>query len=692
MSAHRKLFPLLITILVTSSFIRVAAQEEVSWLKDYTDEMTIGNDTYRYRFTSVDGNECKVKIEEQVTDRKGSVEMHSWIFYLSDIDPAALRFNARGKSIEVNLETRNSQEFISYYEEGEFEEYTDQIELTMNEVDMTRQLIDALREQIDACRQTEAAWDDREAAFSWLVENIGEAVDDDVQWEQVFSRGSSSHLAGLSAKSVDDKGEEESFEYLFDLTDINLSSIKLEVSGRSLAVEVPVRDGENYIEVTTPDEKEYTDELKIYADDIEVARQIVNALSYVVSNTRAERPQWSSYAEALGFVKENLGKVTIDDDVYENSLDFGDSPSGIVKLTVKETDSDGETEEVTYSFYLADMADRLNLDVSSDEITIEMETRDDRDYIMEESGGSVSGYASDLEFHAAGIDGARDMMSAFGYAIEHSEEEIQEFTTVAGVNGWMMQNLVPLYREGEKYEQSLLVDEEMRNRIEFERKLTEDDGGVTETKYLVYPEDISLEELEIDVRWGRLNVALETNEDDYIKNSENGALQDFTDEVEVYFSDPLVAKSFLSAIRFLKGNAMEEETPEMGREEAFSFLTGNIPDIELTGETYEQTLEMMDGDDCKLRFTRVETDDDGETDEYIYEFMVSDIDRDNSGLSVDGKIIEINLETVDNDDLIKPFENGEVEDFEDEFTIFADDVLLAKRLLNAFGALSEACR
>jgi len=136
MSAHRKLFPLLITILVTSSFIRVAAQEEVSWLKDYTDEMTIGNDTYRYRFTSVDGNECKVKIEEQVTDRKGSVEMHSWIFYLSDIDPAALRFNARGKSIEVNLETRNSQEFISYYEEGEFEEYTDQIELTMNEVDM----------------------------------------------------------------------------------------------------------------------------------------------------------------------------------------------------------------------------------------------------------------------------------------------------------------------------------------------------------------------------------------------------------------------------------------------------------------------------------------------------------------------------------------------------------------------------
>ena len=57
-----------------------------------------------------------------------------------------------------------------------------------------------------------------------------------------------------------------------------------------------------------------------------------------------------------------------------------------------------------------------------------------------------------------------------------------------------------------------------------------------------------------------------------------------------------------------------------------------------------------------------------------------------------GKIVEINLETAGGRELIKPYENGEVEDFEDEFTIYADDVLKAKKILAAFGALSKACQ
>lgn len=130
----------------------------------------------------------------------------------------------------------------------------------------------------------------------------------------------------------------------------------------------------------------------------------------------------------------------------------------------------------------------------------------------------------------------------------------------------------------------------------------------------------------------------------------------------------------------------------MSPEEAFSYLDEHIPDIELTGEKHEQMLEMMEGDQCTLKFTRVETDKDGKSDTYDYEFMVPDISKDNSNLSIDGKIIEINLKTADSKKLFKPYKNGEVENFEYEFTIYADDVWLAKQILSTFGVLSEKCK
>ncbi|MFW5877676.1 MAG: hypothetical protein ACOCUP_01045 [bacterium] len=687
-----KIYYLIFLPFISLFFINqnILAQENISWLEDYTTEMPVGNDTYRYKFTNVEGNDCKIKIEEMLTDKKGSTESRYWEFYLSDIDPATLKFNPKKKSIIIEMETKNSQEFISYYEEGEFDEYTEEIELSMNEVDMARSFIEALRENIDQCKESEVSWNNREEAFNWLTENIGEAMDDDVKWEQEFKEGERSYLVEYFATSTDD-GEQEMFNYVLDLNDINPLAISLDVSGKTLSVEVPVRDGEKYIELKGPDGKEYTDELIIYADDIEEARKILNALSYLVSNTMPERPSWDSYTAALEFVQQNLGEVKIDDDSYQNSLQFEEDPAGIVDLTVRETDDEGETEEVSYSFYLFDMIDKLNLDVSKNEITVEMETKDDRDFIRETEGESVSGYESDLEFHMAEIDNARDVINAFETAIRNSEEVIVNFQSVDEVNFWLVENFVTLYREDEKYEQKLEVMKENENLLTIERTLTEeDDGEIILTVYQVYPEDINLDELEIKVSGGRLTVPVQSDKD-FIREYGNEQLNDYTDDAEVYFADPLVAKNFIAALRYLKEISVVEDRSEMTRQEALDFLIENIPDIKLTEKEYEQKIELLDNSNCKMKFTRLVTEEDGEKNEYIYEFLASDIHKDNSEISVDDELIEVTLVTAGERELIKPYENGEVEDFESEFSLYADDVVLGKKILGAFAALSKEC-
>ena len=56
------------------------------------------------------------------------------------------------------------------------------------------------------------------------------------------------------------------------------------------------------------------------------------------------------------------------------------------------------------------------------------------------------------------------------------------------------------------------------------------------------------------------------------------------------------------------------------------------------------------------------------------------------------EIISVNLATVGNEKLIKPYKNGEPGDFVDDFIIYTDDVLVAKKTLAAFAALSEGCK
>jgi len=692
MSTNTKIFSVLFATLTVLSFQPLHAQDKLSWLDDYTAEMQIGSETYRYNFTNVEGNDCKLKFEEVVTDKKGATEAHSWIFYLSDIDPSAISFKAKGKSIAISMATHQSQKFISYYEEGEIDEYTEEIVIKMNEVDMTRSFIETLKENIANCKKTQATWENRDQAFTWLVSNVDNATDDDVKWDQKFEQGSRNYLVDFQANSLNEKGLQEMFSYTFDLNDINPSAINLKISGKSLIVELPVKEGKRFIKVKSPTGIEFTNELLVYANEIELARQIVNALSYMVTNTTPEREQWDSYTASLGFVEDHLGEVKIGDELFSNSINYEASPSGLVNFVIGKSDSDGTSESLTYSFYLTDVMGKLELKVSKSSITIEMETKNRREFIREISDEKVTDYTSALGFHVSDIDMARDILNAFEHAIRNSEEKIKEFSNISEVSSWFSENIGTIETDGDKYEQNLSIIKENENQLKLEKKLTEADEGSTETSFILYPEDISLDKLEIEASGKKLTVPLETDKSKYIKKLENGVLQNFTSKAEILFFDPLVAKNFIAAIRFLKANSVVEERAATNKDQAIAFLSGNIQNIDLPDDQYEQKLEVTDEGNCKMSFTRVATDNKGASDEYVYEFIMSDIHPGNSKFSVKGKIIEINLVTRGNEKLIKPYKNGETGDFVDDFVIYVDDILLAKKTLAAFAALSEECK
>ena len=275
---------------------------------------------------------------------------------------------------------------------------------------------------------------------------------------------------------------------------------------------------------------------------------------------------------------------------------------------------------------------------------------------------------------------------------EWLQEKIEEFSAISEIGSWFSEHVGAIEIGGDTYQQNLAIDPENENQLIFEKKIVESDGTGTETKYILYSEDISLEKLDIKVSGKKLFVPLVTGSNKYIKNYKNEQLQDFTGSVEILFSDPLLAKNFMAAIRFLKENTVAEENASMSKEEARAFLLENIQTIELPTEQYAQMVETSEEANCKISFIRVELNKKKPSMEYRYEFDVSDIHTGNSNLSVKGETISINLVTSGNEKLIKPYKNGEEGDFLDDFVIYSDDVMVARKTLAAFAALSEGCK
>ncbi len=692
MSTSIKFRWILLTTLVVLSFQTLQAQEQLSWLDDYTSAIHIGTESYQYSFTNVEGDDCKLKIEEVHTNKKGHAAARTWTFYLSDIDPSALGFKAKGKSINLSMETYRSQKFISHYKEGELDGYTEEIVLTMNEIDMARSFIETLKERMTSCKETQEAWENPSQAFDWLVNNVGKASDDGTEWDQQFKPGNKSYLVEFKAESVNSKGESLSTNSVFDLSDINPMEINLKISGKSLIVEVPVKESDRFIEVKSPAGSLFTNKLQIYTNNIELARELVNALSYLVSNTTPERPTWDSYTTSLGFVKDNLEEVRIDDELFSNGLNFNPSPSGLVNLVIGKSDSDGTTESVEYAFYLTDIMQKFNIEVSKNSITVEMATKEKHEYIREMKDGKVTDYTSSLNFHVSDIDRARDILNAFEHAVGASEEKIEEFTSISEIESWFSENIGPIEIGGDAYTQNMTINKDLENQLIAENTLTETDGESTENRFILYPEDISLDKMEVKVNGKKLYVLLQSENGKYVKKFENGKLQNFISSTEVLFIDPLAAKNFMAAIRFLKENSMGEDRTAMQKDEAMAFILENIQNIELADKQYEQKLEVGEESSCSVSFTRVERDSKGGGRKYHYEFSLSDIHSGNSKLTIKGTLVIINLITTGNEKLIKPYKDGEAGSFVDDFIIYADDVLLAKKMLAAFAVLSEACK
>ncbi|MBN2350209.1 MAG: hypothetical protein JXJ22_15325 [Bacteroidales bacterium] len=687
------IFRTIILIVICTFFIQgfTRGQDKISWLSDYTTEVNTGTYTYQYNFYSVDNNSCKIKIEEIKTDKKGKSSTTTNVFYLSDLDPKTLSFKPSGKLIVTALEIKLSQKFISVYKDENLDGYSSSLTINMDDVDKARSFIEVLKSKITNCGETDVQWTSAPETFTWLINNIGEISVNGKTIGQKFNKGDKSYLAQFDTKSQDSKGNQVLSNYLFDLSDIDPRGITLVISGNNLKTELQVKDKKYYIAEKINDEAiTFTREIEIYSDDIEKARNITNALIYLVSNTKSERKEWTNSSQSLTFVKDNLKEVSVGSESHKQSLVFEDTPSGLITFTSEVTSSKGTSAEVS-SFYLNDISPEIELNVTSKYADIEIKTKDNAKYIKITNEGKIQTYNNSLKIYLDNIDMARDMMLALKSAISSSKSGVQEFATFEKSIQWLTKAPVEVVIDSKKIIQSLVITPNNENSMELQ--ITTEEGGTTlKEQYFIYPEDISPEDLVIKVSGKKLYLPLSTGKLKYIKAYKENELQNFVTETEILFEDVLMAKNFQAAILSVHNKSKTEKRSFKDKVAAWDYLVKHLVKIENSSESFDQQIEKIEGNECKLKYTRIETDSKGASSEYIFEFTLTDIDQDKCSISVSGKEIKVNLITRDRQKLIKPYKNGEAENFCYDFDMYFEDVLVAKKVLAAFSTLTSSCK
>ena len=666
------------------------SQEQISWLSDHTAEINTGSYTYTYDFTTLD-SDCKIKIEEKKVSKKGTETKQSSIFYLSDISPSSLNFKSTGKVLTVSMETKQSQKFISAYDGEEFKGYTNEISIYTSEVDKARSLIDAFLSHIETCKDNERTWTSKEEVINWLTENIGDSEKSGTNYKQSFMKGEKPYLALLKTESTDSKGQTNENLHKIDLSDFSPDDIQLEVSGKSLKINMPVKNKMNYIQVKTNDsEISFQKELDIHVDDIELARNQISALKYLVSNTEVNRAEYSDYSSSMSYLKENLQDASIGSNKYEQSLIFEDSPSGQISYKSIKTDSKGISKESIFQFYLSDISPEVELNVSSSAASIEISTTGKEKYIKQTLDGNLMSYTGDVEIYVDDIDAARDIINAFDYALKNCESGVQKFESVSAVSDWLSSNLEEVIIDGKSTQQNIAISSAEENKIEMKKITSSEGSGAVSETFEVYPQDLSMEDIVIKISGKELSIPLSTGKMKYIKAYEEGILQNYTTKIELLFNDVKIAKSFIAAISFLHENSTVEDRSYTDENSAFDFLSKNLILLEVDDKKLDQKIEKVDDNTCKLKYTLKETDSKGTT-EYMYEFMVQDIDPQNSKISVYGKELKINLVTKGKEKLIKPYKEGEPGNFVYDCDLYTDDIVTAKKILAAFQTLNEKC-
>ena len=626
------------------------------------------------------------------TDSKGKTGTEVYEFHLSDIDKNTVVRKVSGKMLTVNMTTTNQQKLVQLKKAGVLQNYVSDIQIVVGDTDVAQEIIDKLKATIPLSRSGQMQWANLTEALDWLAENVGTISLGTTENVQNFIYDpEQDHKISFSTQEVSSKGKVSNNLYEFYLSDLTENAINFQIQGKELSAKLVTKGSKKYIKYTiNGGVKNYTNNVKILAHNLELARNMINALRVSVKYYDPEEVSFAGAEQGMIWLAEKIGTVELVKGRIIQTIDFN-KKNFHTTLNIQNIDEKGSAKENQYEFYLYDIDENaLNLEVSGKELSALLHVKGKKKYIKTYQNKALGNYASSFEIAFSDIRMGWQIITALKYVMAEISAETPGWGNLSSAYSWMQENLVSATDVKYRYEQKIEFNEANGNTI-YQLVQTDPKGDNVESNYNFYLNEINTSDLNISATGSKMLVNVAVNaKKKFVKYTKNGILQNFVNDFDMYFEDVRKAKDMIAALKYVVPQA--EKTLSLNNNaEALEWLVKNVEKTQIPGLVFDQKLEYNSDDLCKVTYTNIESDEKGNNTERIYEFNLGNLNYRLLEAKVSGKKMTVDIMTSGKQKLIKNYKNGELQNYRYALEIVVSDSRKAKDVISALQFLKKHC-
>ncbi|MEM7549367.1 MAG: hypothetical protein AAF363_06830 [Bacteroidota bacterium] len=413
------------------------------------------------------------------------------------------------------------------------------------------------------------------------------------------------------------------------------------------------------------------------------------AIFLILSNSLfSQEDELNSVAEDL---KQNIQTVQASKSSYEQIVRSPET--GIIELTRVETNTKGIEKDRKYEFNLADVDQyTVRTETKRDVIAVVIGIKAEQKLVKSYEDGAVKSYEKELEILVPDIDNGRSIVEIIKRGISPAEKQAEQKLSLSSYEesiSWLEKNLNRTKASGKTYDYYVLEGEVAGQLVI--GLTTTDAKSKTVEKFVFNIADINPNSLQFKISGSRFYLTFEIDRQrKLISNRKNGELKPYTKNLDIIVNSVEEARDLRTALELLIPMAEKE-------------LKGALPSLETKEETMtylqQQISNFTDGDqtinqkfntDCITEITVVEKDL-KKSEENIFQLNLMDLNVSTTDFEVKGKDIVVNPLVKEKNKFIKHYKNGELMNYEEQFSVFSPSIENGRRLSYALRKAIEFC-
>jgi hypothetical protein len=394
-------------------------------IQSKTTDITIDAKTIKQKIEFVSGNGTKTNVKIVESDSKGNVIATNYEFYLADINPESVNFEVSGKKVSLVFNTVNKTKLIKYTKDNVLQNFVSNMEWVYSDIETSREVVAALQKAIKLSSSQPRKWTGIANAMKFLEDSIKGCTILNDKYELTFEGDyTDPFLCKYTVNYTNSKGVSTETSYLFYPNTLDPASVHIESSGKYLSVVSSVMGKESYIKkIGKVDRNSYRSELEIMAFDSKDAKNVQEALIYIINTAIPKEKIWATKQAAIDFIKESVGNFAGSGKEVTQKLDIVDNEPCKLAFKINTVDDKGKNLEEIYEFNLSDMNKlAVGFQTSSGNVYITLICKNKQKLVKVYKNGVQQSYCSNVEIVDDDIDTARNIVAAFKVAIAKCEQ------------------------------------------------------------------------------------------------------------------------------------------------------------------------------------------------------------------------------------------------------------------------------